>query len=773
MKLRKSAFCLLSVCALALPVMGACGNTPATTSNSAASNNTTTSAAPVTSSETPVTSASQTTSAKSSSIYDSAWVNALPDCDVTADDVKDVTAATTVKASIMYDKNTHIKFLGIKDEKLPYAAANGKTYNSGDFKPVWEALQDKDHLNFTIVDNTPSGASISDSYKSLRDDATNGTFGTINVGQGNSDDIISDGTTSAASTTGATILDLHKYMKAMPNFTDFLAKNPSIRRGIQDANGAIYYAPYFDGFDDLERMLSIRHDIVEKLLDGDYAEATFDTATKITAAYERFGADTVDEKIDVVVDGKKTQVAKKYAADGNIIDIQNNLASLDGAKLVKALRDYIDKTYSNFYGTKRSELFVGDKAAYDIDELVALYRCVKANPALLTGNASAKVAPLYTRAATNDRTSTLWNFMQFFGCRGMESRNGFLYVGADGRLVDARTDSKTIKALGRMNAMYSEGLILQDFDTAGAVKTGSENFYTDLVDNKDYLGFSMYDYCQVPTSVDTATYPLVPTLPAVADWRNDGVQFHFTESWRSVKTNGWFITAATAKDPAVLKRCLRMFDYFWSAEGVQLMSYGPDAWIAHDTSNKVVTTEYMGKQVPKLSDAALSELSTQAGGNYTKYYRYWLGGTFPVGYIKEQGMEYQCVSTIAQPYLLKVENAIALGVLQHPNFATDNSDNLYTIMPTTVAFTSDEQASLKNYTQLNNYFNTQKKYTNIFTYIVKNGWDGAAALKTDVTPQAAWTDAAGYKDYVITATTGLGEADWMSIYQIAYARMGL
>ena len=49
---------------------------------------------------------------------------------------------------------------------------------------------------------------------------------------------------------------------------------------------------------------------------------------------------------------------------------------------------------------KRQELFLGEKAAYDIDELVALMRCIKANPGYLTDGRADTVWPMFTRQSS-------------------------------------------------------------------------------------------------------------------------------------------------------------------------------------------------------------------------------------------------------------------------------------------------------------------------------------------------------------------------------------
>jgi hypothetical protein len=681
----------------------------------------------------------------------------------------DITENVTLNMSVMYqDKTTRMRFytgFGPLKSADTYTDPAGNTYRNGDFKPVWKAMQT--NLNFTI--NDVSDESVSKTADAFKNYQTNSWMSTdssgksipIHIAQGTSADIIKEGTTKK------TILDLSQYLDKMPNFKSFLATNPVVKKTIVDGNGAMYYAPYFDGNDDLERMLMIRQDIVEKLLDGD-SEPTFDTAKTITKSYTAFLPESVDKKIDILNETQtgKATVTKKHTA--NIITTQNALATMDGASLTKALRSYIDATYANAYGTKRSELFIGRRAAYDIDELVALYRCVYTNPALITGDATKVMVPLYPRAATNDRTTDLWRFASFFGVRGVDSRNGFMYVGEDGKLKDARQSTEMRDAISKMHDMYSEGLIYQDFTNQTLAVDDKKSFTWNATLAHNNTGFSSFDYNQTQAALNEDTkvptgYLLVPTLPAVYPWKGEtGDWFHYTESWRSVKSDAWFITAQTATDEKALSRALAVFDYLYSTEGNRLMSYGPDDCLAKNADGTIKTISYQGRQVPKLSDATLAQLADSKIGNnnYTNFYRYFIGATYPVGYVKEQGMEYQCVSAKALPAFDAVNNAIAYGVLQHVNLKTNNTDHLFDIMPTTLAFNEAEQTALGGYATLDTAFNVSKGKHIIWTDIVEKGW---GALVDGVTYD---------KDtYVTTVSETLGCTTWLKYNQDAYTRM--
>ena len=677
----------------------------------------------------------------------------------------------TLSMSVTYKDNaTRMKFVsgfGALKTAKTYSDPKGNTYQAGDFKPAWKAMQER--LDFTIQDDTPTQEQ--DINKNFSAQVTagfqNANKEDLNIVQGDASQIISEGTTHD------TIVDLSKYLGNMPNFAKFLDDNPVVKATISDANGHIYYAPYFDGYDDLERMLIAREDWVEKLLDGDTLPTTLDTQKQLLAKeYTPFLPDSLDKPIDVVSNNAKSTVNKKYSG-GDIIKKMNDLSTLNGSTAVKALRDWIDSTYKNadgtpFYGTKRSELFIGGKAAYDVDELVALFRCVYLNPAFLSGSADNTLIPFFPRSNQTDRNADLWRFAQDFGVRGVESRNGYLYVGSDGTLKDCRDSDEFINAIEKLHQMYSEGLIAQNFDSQSGLSLTKDGGDARDLYNKD-LGFAIYDYNQTTVAYNDKyfgkykdSFKIVPTLPAVGSFDGGSTYIHYTESWRSVKTQGWCITAATAKTPAKLAKALDLFDYLYSTDGNQLMSYGPKeyGYLAMDGEN-VKTINYQGKQVPQLSDATKSQLADKNIGNsnYTNYYRYFVGATYPVGYVKEQGMEYQTVSSKAIPAFDQVNKAIELGVLQHVNHKKDNTNHLYDIVPTTLPFNTSEQNTISStYTDLNSVFTMDKKSENVIEDLIKGGF--GTYMKYDFSKA----------NFKTTVDTALKLSSYLTLCNTAYTR---
>ena len=409
--------------------------------------------------------------------------------------------------------------------------ADGITYHTGDLKPTWVAVQD---LLGVVFEDKYQGNSSTNEFKYWKE-------------QLDQVDMIS-GTAALLSENGeaGSIVNLAEYLDKMPNFKAYLEANPIVYLSITGnvETGAIYFSPYFDGVDDIERMPLMRTDWVEKLLNGEGAFAAEASKALAPAAYEPYmpteGAVTVD-----VVNAEGTAVetvTKNYDAAGNIVAKMNAEADLDGVKAVNMLRDYIDAAYDGYYGINRADLFIGQNAAWDADELVALLRCVVANPQTLNGTDS--VQGLFSREDNNNqRRVDMFRFAgSLFGVRGLESRQDYLYVGADGQLHDARQEVATYEALERVHAMAEEGLISKAF-----LDMSEESTATYLEND---LGFMHYDYNQTQTVYNKTKLQegekYMAVMVPVAHWfdgtSDDGVFMRFTESWRSVKTDGWGIS---------------------------------------------------------------------------------------------------------------------------------------------------------------------------------------------------------------------------------------
>ena len=607
--------------------------------------------------------------------------------------------------------------------------ADGNTYNTGDLKPTWVEMEKILGVKF---EDKYQGNSAAKEFEFWKDRL-------------NEVDMIS-GTAATLSEYGeaGSLVNLAEYMDQMPSFKAYLDANPIVRLSItgNTSTGAIYFSPYFDGVNDIERMPLMRVDWVQKLLDGEgefTAEACNDTAAPVCQPYMPITGTVEIETVKLDGSGTET-VTKNYDAYGNIVAAMSEKMPMSGVDAVNMLREYIDKTYDGYYGTERSNLFVGQNAAWDADELVALLRCVVANPQTLNGTDS--VQGLFTREEANNqrRVDMIRLAGHLFGVRGMESRQDYLYVGADGERHDARQETAAYEAMGRMNDMVQEGLISKAF-----LDSSEENSGTYLEND---LGFMSYDYNQTQTIMNETKLQdgekYMAVMVPVARWYDgtddEGVYMRFTESWRSVKTDGWAISKAGVEgDEAKLNAALSLIDYAFSDKGQILMSYGPDAFIKTKEDGSYETFMFNGKEMPVIADATYAELWEKASGNYTNYARMYLGST--LSFAKSQAFEYQCTSAVGKEGAGHISTAIGLGTIKHPELAiTENP--WYSSMPTVLPNTKVENDELNSYTELTagGKFNLAKDGENVFVDIIVKGFtldgmtspeEAAATVDTD------------------------------------------
>ena len=588
--------------------------------------------------------------------------------------------------------------------------ADGVTYHSGDLKPTWVEVQNV--LGITFEDKY-QGNNTTKEFEYWKDrlaevDMVSGTAVTL----------------SEYGETGA-LVNIAEYLDQMPNFKAYLEANPIVRLSItgNTTTGAIYFSPYFDGVNDIERMPLMRVDWVQKLLDGEgefTADACGNTAEPV---YEPYMPTEGVVEIDVVnVEGTAVEtISKNYDAAGNIVALMNEAGSMSGVDAVNMLRTYIDVAYDGYYGTNRSDLFVGQNAAWDADELVALLRCVVSNAQTLNGTDT--IQGLFTREDNNNqRRVDMFRFAGvLFGVRGLESRQDFLYVGEDGLLHDARQEEATYEALENMNAMVEEGLISKAF-----VDMSEESTKTYLQND---LGFMHYDYNQTQTVYNATVLDegekYMAVMVPVACWYDgtdeDGVFMRFTESWRSVKTDGWGISkAGVGDDTNKLNAALALIDYAYSDKGMILMSYGPDAFIKTNEDGSYVTFNFNGKEMPVIADATYAELWEKASGNYTNYARQYLGST--LSFAKSQAFEYQCTQEVGKEGAGHISTAIGLGTIKHPELAVTENP-WYTSVPTVLPTTRVENDMVNSYSELKTKFSSSKDGENVLVDLIASGYN--------------------------------------------------
>ncbi len=620
--------------------------------------------------------------------------------------------------------------------------ADGVTYHAGDLKPTWVEVEKQ--LNIKIEDKYQgnSAANEFDYWKERMGDV----------------DLVS-GTAAKLTEYGeqGVVVNIGDYLDQMPNFKAYLEANPIVRLSItgNTTTGAIYFSPYFDGVNDIERMPLMRVDMVQKLLDGE-GEFTADKCNNTAApVYEPYMPTSGKVEIDVVkLDGSAVEtITKDYDAAGNIVAKMNEAGSIDGVTAVNMLREYIDKAYNGYYGTERSNLFVGQNAAWDADELVALLRCVVANPQTLNGTDT--IQGIFSREDDNNQRRV--DMMRFaghlFGIRGLESRQDYLYFDVDGSLKDARQNPESYKAMERMNAIAKEGLISVNFMNTADGKT------------KQYLendsGFMHYDYNQTQTLYNDPSQNVfdegekyMAVMVPVACWQDGtegGHYMRFTESWRSVKTDGWGISSAGVKgNDDKLHAALKLIDFAYSPKGMILMSYGPDAFIKTNADGSYVTFLFNGTEMPEIADATRAELWEKASGNYTNYARQYLGST--LSFAKSQAFEFQCTTDVGREGAGYISNAIALGTIKHPELAVTENP-WYMSVPTVLPTTKAENDMINTYTQLtaNGRYSQNKGGENLFVNEIVAGYAEEGMGNADASA-AKVADEWGGKQYLALKT---------------------
>lgn len=561
--------------------------------------------------------------------------------------------------------------------------ADGKTYADGEMKPAWAQMGKDLHISWK------------DGYKYKATSANLEDL--INRSVYDSTDMFTTDLSKAVekATGGTDILNLADYLDYMPNFKSFLEANPIVylsllQDGMDENTGEgkiLYVAPYFDGNDDIERYCIIRQDWTNLLLNGD-AALSGSTALGKSVAVEAFMPKTGTLEVPVTLDsGDHTTVGKVYKnydnvktevnkagsdlnsaylaasgkasanlQSGNIIDIMNDAMtanpSVTGDKLVALFRAYIDACYTktaaigaeSFYtADKRANLFNGYDAAWDVDDFVAMLRCVMTNKATLlstdtgsdfTNRPNKKIYGIMPRTGQNDRTPDMVRLAcQLYGARGADSRLEYTYIDSDGTLQDARNDKAFYEALEKFSKLTDEGLVA---DYSGISSFKNEPAYTD-----DVEGFMMYDYCQTQTRYgfynQNATgralpkkYDFAPVLTPVSQWDVDGngtigsdEYFRFTESWRSTKTSGLALNGNLKSDKAKLRAALQFVDYLYSEDGQIVSTFGPMASDANGTGGFWYNEEIADDKLVVTKDDAGNVIGknyfTYKGVNYSGY----------------------------------------------------------------------------------------------------------------------------------------------------------
>lgn len=672
----------------------------------------------------------------------------------------------TINIAINYSQKNGVSYQGKDATTLPYG--ENITLASGQVLPTWQCIGQKLNLNVT------DGADYS---KAQKDNWTSYVSEGFKDANGNNISLVM-GTQTLYETaiSNNKLVAISDHLDEMPNFKAWTQKNASTYKSMKSNDGNVYYTPYFDGQDDIEKMNLMNVEWIEKLLDTTF---TADTSKTITKTYEPTVTSEAEAKV-IVWDGSARKTIKvNYSAENNAIKKQNDLTTLNGQTLLKALKEALIAEYGNYISTevggsatgsnviytKLSEIFTGEKACYNVDDLVALIRCVKTNPTALTGDASTTIWPIVPRGSKTSRQYQMGELASWWGVRGMSGENGNLYFDLEGNIKDARTQDSTYTALNNIHKIYEEGLIYEGF-------ASKDNNNTDDMFRKSGMTagtvFMVYDYnsstCQYNKDCfETSKTNLQAVLPPVAKWAGNKTvklsgtsysgYFHFSEDNRALKTGGWAIPSSVTGEN--LSDALAVMDYMFSTEGSLIQDFGPDTKYTtttndHKAGEYVFWTPYAesteklklaGVEQPEITQGVKAAIKT-SGQGWNDYYRTYIGSTQGIGHVRHGGLDYECLwSEKGKAGLNMLEQAMEDNVFALVKTSFDDETSLFcnsmvTGIPVNANIVQVYESDAAYKTMTDFWNNSKSKVVWTGAYVIMKGWQ-APEVTAVVSSEAA------------------------------------
>lgn len=603
----------------------------------------------------------------------------------------------------LYGKKSIIEFTG----GVYQNPIDGITYTDGDILPTWKSFSEM--LKTDINDGTILSTNNDDSslYTRFRTEISDGSIQDKN---GNITDIFLN-TTSNINELGDEnlMLDLLPYINynKMPGLAQFLSQNPQVLNQCMH-NGHLYYTPYFDGYQAPERGYVMDTKQVAKLLDDDIPEGCGNLISGVLndGTYKTIVGEPKikpfmnleynypDEKteIQIVLPDGSDKVTVTVNRTNNIIAEQTKLlgntdSACTGYALIKQFKDYARAAYGDiidkYYGGKISKMFTSVSACYNADDLVALLRIFKANPDVLYGSVDKydAVVPVFDRGGKNRTQNVLQFAATLYGVQGFGSEYGTLFIGADGKLHDATTQSSSYELLTRLSELYGEGLIENNFYCLNN-NEGFERYFAKTKPNSTF-GLIEYDYFATQCAANdkyngigttsskrslspsgfnfseieiNGIMPILSPLTYVSNQTYDFTQSlddfygkslcRYYEENRGLKANAWGITKFSDN----IDSAIALLDSMYTLEGSNLINYGPDDYY-----------EISGQNTPVIKQDVY-DCIRDLNKDFWAYYREYIGSTAPVGHIRYVALDYQATNSYGQEGYANVLKACDLNV---------------------------------------------------------------------------------------------------------------
>ena len=655
-----------------------------------------------------------------------------------------------------YSASGGFQFITYQKDAEYESTVDGKRYTKGDLLPVWAAIGDKLNINFVDKAKT-SNQNTNEQWAELVATSFEGV-----------DFVNSTGTNIAIEGQNGHFVDLGKYLDRMPNLDKFLKDNPSVKVSLTAGDGGIYFTPYFDGLNEIEQMFMARIDWIETICDGTTAG---DADAAVSISYTPI-VTSKNYKVQVATSATVTREVTKQNQTNIITQLKALGSSATGAQFLSTFRDYLTAQYANQGYAKKSHIFAGTDASYDTDELIALMYVIKSNPELITANSTNKISVpselniMFPRTSQGSRILNLLRATEMFGVRGAHSRHKWMYIDANDKVRDSRTEEKTVDAVDTINLLFRDGLIIPEPDKLNGT---NDTDWMLTLQRQQANAFMTYDFNATQTAIGHSganggpkidpNYKFEAILPPVVDWLANGKYFHFTESVRSVKADAWGLTKNILSDENNLKKALELIDQLYdysSPDSVgNIHLYGPSSWTDG-------TYTYNGEEVPKLVDKAMTEMATLTGGNHIDYLRAYVGCTLPIGHVRGMGLEYQTLSPQGKESIERINTAVVAGTFKLAGVCPEAATNpWYQISPTNFPLTKEDNDGMA----------LQKIHDPLWAdsavkTIVMRGLTGSKGATNPL-----YVDYAAYRAVWISADSkNLYDLFWYTPYNAAYQR---